>query len=76
MKKITIFLPILMLTNMMVAQAEVDTTEILNTRCAACHATPDPSQYSKADWDERIDVMSVYAQLSDEEKQAIKNIVE
>ncbi|MFV0320872.1 MAG: hypothetical protein ACK5LE_00620 [Alphaproteobacteria bacterium] len=76
MKKITIFLSVLMVTSTMAAQAEINTTEILNTKCSTCHATPDATQYSQSEWDERINVMSVYAQLSDEEKQALKNIKE
>lgn len=76
MKISPILLSVFMLTNIVVAHAETNGAEILTTKCSACHATPEPSQYSTEEWKERIETMAVYAKLNEEEKQAVIKIKE
>ncbi|MFV0431135.1 MAG: hypothetical protein ACK5MJ_03030 [Alphaproteobacteria bacterium] len=73
MKKLIIPLSISLMAAF-ATHAEVDTNTILNSKCSSCHATPKADGYSKADWDQYMDKMQPFAQISDGEKQALKDL--
>lgn len=62
------------------AQAEnheknkVNTEALVATKCVICHEAYDPANYTKEEWDAYADQMGLIAQLSDEEKQALKDM--
>lgn len=55
---------------------EVDANSILTEKCSRCHATPNPQNYSPEKWDMMVDKMAPNAKLSEEEKEALRAILE
>lgn len=53
---------------------EINTEALVATKCVICHEAYDPANYTKEEWDAYADQMGLIAQLSDEEKQALKDM--